>query len=251
MNRIRSTLMAGAAVVNCLPGAVLAQDEPADTVRVGSPALHGAVLTEGTYVLANYRQTDGVDTRQSTTTQTFERKRVGDVDTWVISTMHVSPDTTRTQLVIRADDLSFVHQRVKGALDSTAVSASRDYLTGWVHLHEQEPVLLDRALDHAVFPVEGQVPWLLPLLPFADGYSATIEYFSPWSAGMVSKTVRVVGTESIEVGERAFDTWKIDAGRLFADYTVTYWVDRTTRRIVRGVASRAGDGPVFWSEIQR
>ena len=119
-----------------------------------------------------------------------------------------------------------------------------------MHLHEQEPVLLDRTLDHAVFPVEGQIPWLLPLLPLAEDYSAVVEYFSPWNGGAVWKTVRVVGAESIEVGGRSFDTWKIDAGRLFADYTVTYWVERAPRRIVRGVASRSGDGPVFWSELE-
>lgn len=251
MKPIRPRLLSVAMIVAALPAGATAQEMATDTIRAGSPALRGAMLHEGRYALANYRQVDGVDTRQSTTTQTFQRGRVDGVDAWFISTMHVSPDTTRTEIVIRADDLSLVHQRVKGVLDSTAVSASRDYLTGWVHLHEQEPLLLDRALDHPVFPVEGQIPWLFPLLPFAEGYSATIEYFSPWSAGMVSKTVRVLATETVEVAGEHFETWKIDGGRLFGNYVVTYWIDQATRRIVRGIARGSGDGPVFWSELER
>jgi len=222
-----------------------------DTVRAGSPALQGVAVREGTYVLANYRQVEGVDTRQSTTTQTLRWGRVGDVYAWFISTTHVSPDTTQTEVAVRADDLSLLHQRVKGVLDSTAVSASRDYLTGWVHLHEQEPLLLDRTLDYPVFPVEGQIPWLFPLLPLAEGYTATIEYFSPWNAGTVTKTIRVLGTETIEVAGERFETWKVDGGRLFGNYIVTYWIDQATRWVVRGIARGSGDGPVFWSELER
>jgi hypothetical protein len=247
----RLSFIGALATLACLAPGTAAQEAPADTIGPGSPALTDATLYEGRYVLANYRQVDGVDTRQSTTTQTFQRGRVDGVDAWFISTLHVSPDTTRTEIVIRADDLSLVHQRVKGVLDSTAVSASRDYLTGWVHLHEQEALLLDRTLEHPVFPVEGQIPWLFPLLPFTEGYAATIEYFSPWSAGMVTKTVRVLGTETVEVAGEQFDTWKVDGGRLFGTYVVTYSVDRATRRIVRSVARGSGDGPVFWSELER
>lgn len=57
MNRIQFTVMTAAAIVVFLPATAPAQETPTDTVRVGSSALHGAVLEEGTYVLANYRQT--------------------------------------------------------------------------------------------------------------------------------------------------------------------------------------------------
>lgn len=251
MKAIRLGLPSVGMMITLLAACATTRHVSTDTVRAGSPALQGVALLEGTYVLANYRQVEGVDTRQSTTTQTLRWGRLADVYAWFISTMHVSPDTTQTEVAVRADDLSLIHQRVKGVLDSTAVSASRDYLTGWVHLHEQEPLLLDRSLDHPVFPVEGQIPWLFPLLPLAEGYAATIEYFSPWSAGMVTRTVHVLGAETIEIGGERFETWKVDGGRLFGDYVVTYWVDQATRRIVRGIARGTGDGPVFWSELER
>ncbi|MDH3297411.1 MAG: hypothetical protein OEM96_03920 [Gemmatimonadota bacterium] len=250
MRKIGIRALAAAALVLGWSVSAAAQEAPAvDTVRVGSGSVRGAVLEAGTYTLANYLRDDGDDTRISTTTQTVEGDSVGGVEVWVISTEHVSDDTTRSRITVRADDYSLVHHRVKGARDSTAVSANSEYLTGWVVLPDQPIALLDRVLEHPVFPVEGQIPWLFPLLPFAEGYSATVPHFNQWRGETSWKTIRVLGRETLEVAGTDFETWKIDGGELFSGYTVTYWVDRATRRIVRGVASGSGDGPVYWSEL--
>jgi len=97
--------------------------------------------------------------------------------------------------------------------------------------------------------VEGQVPWLFPLLPLREGYAAAIPHFNPWQGGETWAEIRVVGPETIDLHGREVACWKVDGGELFRGYRVTYWIDRDTRRIVRSEARGAGDGPVYWSEL--
>ena len=221
-----------------------------DTVRVGSASLEGARLLPGAVVMESFKRVDGVDTPTSTTTQHVAPGRRDSEDVYVISTVHASPDgdTTRSSIVVRAADFSLMHHRVKAARDSAAVTATATYLTGWVALPDQPVSLLDRQLDHPVFPVEGQIPWLFPLLPLAPGYAATIPHYSEWAGAEQWKTARVTGTETVRRGAEAVDCWVVDGGELFPGYRVTYWVAKNTRRIIQGVARGAGTGPEYWSK---
>lgn len=237
---------------------VIAQDSPEtpgisrgspDTIRVGHPALAGAAPVPGTFTIENHRRADGEDRLVSTTRQTIRRERVGGTDAWVIETLHASGDTTRSAITVRAEDLSLIHHRVTGALDSTAVAVGDLHLTGWVVLPDTPIRLLDRRLEAPVFPVEGQVPWLFPLLPMDLGYEATIPHFNQWQDGLAWKTIRVTGSERLTIDGNGVDCWVVDGGELFRGYDVTYWVDRVTRRIVRGIARGSADGPEFWSEV--
>lgn len=227
-----------------------AEAQQVDTVRAGSASLAGAALEPGGYLLENYMQQDGVDQLMSTTSQVVRRDRVGSTDVWIIETEHMSSDTSRTIIVVRADDFSLMHHRVVATQDSTASSSTGYHLTGWVALADQPVSLLDVPLNGPVFPVEGQIPWLFPLLPLADGYAAAIVHFSEWSGQEKWNRIRVVGSETIDIGGRSFDCWKIDGGELFPGYGVTYWVEQQTRRVVRGVARGQGDGPVYWSQVR-
>lgn len=221
-----------------------------DTVRVGSASLEGARLLPGAVVMESFKRVDGVDTPTSTTTQRVALGRRGADDVYVIETVHVSPDgdTTRSSIVVRAADFSLMHHRVKAARDSAAATATATYLTGWVALPDQPVSLLDRQLDRPVFPVEGQIPWLFPLLPLAPGYTATIPHYSEWAGAEQWKTIRVTGTETVRRGAAAVDCWVVDGGELFPGYRVTYWVAKSTRQIVQGVARGAGTGPEYWSK---
>jgi hypothetical protein len=159
----------------------------------------------------------------------------------------MSNDTTRSSIVVRADDYALIHHRVKANRDSAAVSVSNTFLTGWVVLPDQPIALLDQNLSRPVFPVEGQIPWLFPLLPLEEGYAAALPYFSEWHGGEQWKTIRVTGSDSLRLGDVTFDCWVVDGGELFPGYEVTYWIDRATRRILQGVA-RGGEGrPEYWS----
>ncbi|HSM16341.1 MAG TPA: hypothetical protein VK845_04995 [Gemmatimonadales bacterium] len=223
-----------------------------DTVRVGSRALQGVQLKPGSIVMGSFTRNHGVETPTSTTTQHVTSGSRGTEKVYLIETVHASgdDDTTRSVIVVRTSDLSLMHHRVKAAHDSAAVTATSHYLTGWVVLPDEPVSVLDQQLDHPVFPIEGQVPWLFPLLPLAEGYAATIPHYSEWAGGEQWSTIRVLSSEMVRSGTESFECWKIDGGELFPGYRVTYWVDKRTRKIVQGVARGSGAGPEYWSRAR-
>ena len=248
-----NTSQCGALISVCLATLVPpAAAQQLDTIRVGSRALRGADLRTGTYIMESFRRADGQDTRISTTTQTITRERHAGLEVYVIRTTHAAAgnDTTVGVIVARASDFALVHHRVKAPGDSAAITATDGYLTGWVVLPEEPVRLLDQRVAGPVFPIEGQIPWLFPLLPLAEGYAAAIPHYSQWEGTVQWSTLRVLGTEQITLGGQAVDCWKVDGGELFPGYRVTYWVDKGMRRIVQGVARGPEPGPEFWSRIE-
>jgi hypothetical protein len=223
-----------------------------DTIRVGTPSLAAAELELGSYTMLSVQRVDGEDTPISTTTLEIRRERTAARDTYVILSRHMSADgdTTVGELVVSADDFALIHHRVKGLRDSAVVAATPTHLTGWVVLPDEPIRLIDEQRDAAVFPVEGQVPWLLHLLPLQDGYAAAIPHYSQWAGQEEWDLIRVVGEERVTLDGGEYDCWKVDGGELFPGYGVTYWVDKHTRRIVQGVARSAGGGPEYWSWVQ-
>lgn len=248
MHTCLSTALVAASVA---VGAPVVAAQHIDTVRVGSPALSGAGPQPGTYTLESVSRADGHDTPMGTTAQSVSRDRRGNQDVYVIRTVHVAAprDTTIAVIVVRAADLALVHHRVQAERDSAAAAAGAGYVTGWVALPGEPVRLIDRRLG-SVFPVEGQIPWLFPLLPLADGYRAAVPHYSEWEDQEVWTTIRVVASEPVVLGGSAVDCWKVDGGELFPGYTVTYWVDKPTRRVVQGVARGGGPGPEYWSRLR-
>jgi hypothetical protein len=124
-------------------------------------------------------------------------------------------------------------------------------LTGWVVLPNQPLILLDRSLDHPVFGVEGQVPWLLPLLPLAAGYRAQVPHFSQWNGGEEWDTVTVVGSERVMLGSQSFDCWKVDTGPLGPPgYRMYRWIEKTSRRVVQSVLRGGASEPQYWAYLR-
>lgn len=222
-----------------------------DTVRVGSLAFSGVSLQTGMYSMESFRRADGQDTPISTTSQAISRDRQGDLDMYTIHTTHVSAegDTTIGVIVARAHDYALLHHRVKAENDSAAIAVSAKYVTGWVVLPDEPIELIDQQLNGSVFPIEGQIPWLFPLLPLADGYSAAVPHYSQWAGGEEWSMIRVVGSERVILNGHERDCWKVDGGELFPGYGVTYWVEKGSRRVVQGVARGVEPGPEFWSKL--
>ncbi len=251
MLNMRAAALASSAIVAALlPTALPAQR--VDTVRVGSPSLAGATLVPGRRAIESVlRPTPGgADTRISATTLDISRTTMAGIDVYVLASVHapVDGDTTTSITVVRAADFALVHHKVKADHDSAAATATDGYLSAWVVLPGEPVRLMTLTLDHPVFPVEGQMPWLLPLLPFAEDYVAAVPRFSEWDGGETWQTITVVGSERITQGGRAYECWTIDAGPLGPPgYRAMHWIDKRTRRILQSALRGEGGGTEYWA----
>jgi hypothetical protein len=70
---------------------------------------------------------------------------------------------------------------------------------------------------------------ILRASPLADGYAVAVPAFSGQQGGAVL-TARVVGSEEIS---GYGDTWRVDAD--FSGMSVSFWISKTSRRLVRQV----------------
>ncbi len=245
MSRTCWLLLAACALAPLRPALALGLD----SVRVGSGVLRGARLAAGHDTVDAWRIADGVRTPTSTTIRSVTLRTDGPEPRFEIRTLHWAPqgDTSVTRVTLRARDLALVQHSVRAAHDSAAVTVADTHLSGWVVLPNRPVRLLDHTLAHPVFPVEGQIPWLMPLLPLAPGYRATVAHYSPWEGREVWSTIEVTGAERVEVHGRGFDCWRVDAGPLGPPgYRMTRWVDRGSRRVVLSVLRGAEGLPEFW-----
>ncbi len=221
-----------------------------DTVRVGSPALRGVVLPTGTQVVESTLLDGGAHTSISTTTTTISRAQEEGDEVYRIHSVHTSADgdTTVGTIVVRASDLALLHHRVKAKQDSAAVASTGRHVTAWVVLPGEAVRLIDLELDHPVFPVDGPQPWLVGVLPLAEGYAAAIPRFSQWEGAEVWDQLSVVGSERVEVNGTTVECWKVDMGPLGPPgYRSMAWVDKFSGRVVQGVLSGEPGQPEYWA----
>ncbi len=225
----------------------LAGPTAAQQLRVITPGDRDLLRTRmplTTDTLDNYVVQDGLERLSGSTVRAISLSRDAPEQLWEIRTSHwlTGRDTSHSTMAVRVADLSLAWHRVKAPRDSAAVTAVGRHLTGWVVLPDRPIRLLDRGLDRPVFGVEGQIPWLLPLLPLAPGFRAAVPHFSQWDGGETMDTVTVVGRERVAIGERSFDCWHVDAGPLGPPgFRRHIWIDAATRRVVQ--AALRGDGP--------
>jgi hypothetical protein len=234
-------------VTAALPTFPLAQQ--VDTVRVGSRFVETDLLRPGTYVLDNFRVDGGNRTLVSRTTQTVAVRP----ETVEIRTTHASSsDTSHSVTVVRRRDLAMVHHQVRAPRDSTDVTVNGEYLTGWTVLPGTPTQLIALRLDHQVFPIEGQIPWLMGLLPLEDGYQAAVPHFSEWAKQEAWDHLKVQASERVQIGETTIDCWKVDVGPLGPPgYRMTRWIDKATRRVVQSALLGPAGQTEYWSWAAR
>lgn len=90
-----------------------------------------------------------------------------------------------------------------------------------------QPVDTTAAPDLIDFSVASTFARLLPL---ASGYSAVLKSYDV-HRGVIHTPVRVVGEETLTIGEKQVPAWKIETTS--NGQTVTHWIDRSTRRELR------------------
>jgi hypothetical protein len=216
-----------------------------DTVRAGSGSLRADLLMPGTYEHENYRVEGQNRILSSRTTQTVEVRG----DTVVIRTTHASSsDTSHSMTMVHRRDLALVHHEVRARRDSTNVTVNGDYLTGWSVLPGAPTQLIGLRMGRAVFPVEGQIPWLMGLLPLREGYRAAVPHFSEWTGKEGWDHLEVAAEEHVIVNGRGYDCWRVDAGPLGPPgYRMTRWIDSTTRRVVQSALRGPAGQTEYWS----
>ncbi len=233
-----------------LGGPNLASAQSADVVRPGSPALRGKAPAVGSDTTDDFVLEGGARRPGGGTIRSIGRVSLRGEPAYVIDTRTwgAGGDTTVTSMTIRGTDLSLLSQRLHARTDSASLIVVQDRLTAWSVLPGASPVLLDLTLDHPVFGIESQLPWLLPLLPFHEGYRAAVPHFSPWTGGEKWDSITVVGSEPVTVNGRTFDCWKLDTGHVGPPgYRMYRWVDQRTRRILQSVLRGAAPGTEYWS----
>jgi len=246
-------LRAAAILVGFLAAmASAARAQRLDEIRVGSPALQAVSLRLGMDSVENYAVNGAERRLTATTVRTVTRLGSPPDASYEIATRHwtVQGDTGWSTMVVRASDLSLVFHRVKAARDSAVVTAAGGHLSGWVVLPNQPVRLWDLTPGGGVFGVEGQIPWLVPLLPLAPDYTASVIRFSQWEGREVRDTIRVIGSERVTLEAHSYDCWQVDMGALGPPgYRMIRWIDKETRRVVQSVL-KGESGPEYWSYLR-
>lgn len=222
-----------------------------DTIRVGDGTFGATKPMAGTYIIENYRIKGGVEELRSVTTQTIAMDTLDGVPVYHVSFEHASTsDTTYSMITARQSDLSLLFQQVKGKYDSASVAVVGHHISGWVALPDQPVRLINQMPDHRVFPIEGQVPWLFPLLPLKPGYSVAFPHYSVWEGAERWRYLTVVGEEELTINGESFQCWTVDGGILFQDFRVKFWVDKHMMRIVQGIAMSESSDTVYKSLLR-
>ena len=222
-----------------------------DTIRVGDGTFGSTKPMAGTYIIENYRIKGGVEELRSVTTQTIAMDTLDNLPVYHVSFEHASAtDTTYSMITARQSDLSLLFQQVKGKYDSAAVAMVGHHISGWVALPDKPIKLINQMPDHRVFPVEGQVPWMFPLLPLKLGYSVAFPQYSVWEAAEQWRYLTVIGEDNLTINGVTFDCWTVDGGILFQDFKVKFWVDKHMMRIVQGIATSETSDTVYKSLLR-
>jgi hypothetical protein len=111
-------------------------------------------------------------------------------------------------LAVDSATLSPQWHRFHARGDSAVLAFRGRYATGWASREHQARVTVDHQLSDGAFDA-GVVRWIVPTLPLAIGYQATISSFNMWSNAEETATLTVTGAEVVQVGDRRIDTWVV------------------------------------------
>jgi dipeptidyl aminopeptidase/acylaminoacyl peptidase len=116
---------------------------------------------------------------------------------------------------------------------------------------EPKPVSVDLGGDLFADGVGGNEA--LASLPLADGFSATFRNFDVRQQKVLLKQAKVVASENVTVPAGTFKAWKVEIASAEGEPgSTTIWVDKTSRKVVKTVATLPQmGGAVVTTELQR
>lgn len=252
---IRFGLVAVAAwvLLQGITGSDAAAQIASDTIHPGELNLPAPFL--GVDTMDSYKVVNGERTRLNTWVRRIE---VGIDDTIRILrvlTTHVSAksgDTTKSHIILNAGDLSLAQQTVWSPNDSGGVYVLPSKIRGWISSPQVPWQAFTVMTGKPVFPDDGLAPWLLELLPYANGYRAAIARFNMWHKGETVAAVRVAGSEVLSNGVANVDCWVVDVDGAGGPpyYKQRRWVSKTSRRVLKIVMRKGGADPEYESVMR-
>jgi hypothetical protein len=187
---------------------------------------------------------------RSMTTRTVTRTEFEGVPAFHVHMVYATPDSagnTTADIVVRAADLALLEQRVKARTDSAYVRVRAGRIVGWAAPARQQPRAIDRAIDHPAYPNDGLFEWMVGLLPFKEGYRATLTFYDMWTDAEVVRVFRVASRDTVTVmGQRRW-TWRIEDLRKDPWPQVVRWIDTETHEIVQQLYKWNASAPEGWS----
>jgi hypothetical protein len=137
-----------------------------------------------------------------------------------------------------------------GTLRELEVGEGR--ITGWEHYPgcPDPPKRYSIEAPGPIFPWGAGGPQVIATLPLEEGFSTTI-----WSVQLpdvvVSRTVKVVGAERLQVPAGTFDAWKVALSAPGPDRRdETVWIDIPSHRVLRYDGAPPGPGPTWTVTLQ-
>jgi hypothetical protein len=129
-------------------------------------------------------------------------------------------------LALDAASLAPLWRRFHARTDSASVMFAGGRATGW-SLRNDRRVTVNYQLPESSF-AGPMLRWMLPALPLAAGYQATLSVFSIWKNAEDKSVISVSREESVDAGGKKFDAWLLES----PSGTRT-WVEKSTGRIVQ------------------
>jgi dipeptidyl aminopeptidase/acylaminoacyl peptidase len=116
---------------------------------------------------------------------------------------------------------------------------------------DPKPVSVDLGGDLFADGVGGNEA--VAALPLADGFSATFRNFDVRQQKVLLKQAKVLASENVTVPAGTFKAWKVEIASAEGEPgSTTIWVDKTSRKVVKAVATLPQmGGAVVTTELQR
>ena len=168
------------------------------------------------------------------------RATIGGKSAYLVTTNYTSKEKGTFQsdtLALDAANLAPLWRRFHARTDSASVTFSGRHASGW-SIQNDKRVTVDYQLPETSF-AGPMLRWVLPALPLAAGYQATLSTFSIWRNAEDRAAINVSGAETVDVAGKTYDAWLLQSpsgGRT--------WVDKSTSGIVQIFTPESRRG--FW-----
>jgi hypothetical protein len=205
-------------------------------------------LPTGIDTVDGYQVDAGV--RKSTTRVIRKVGKMG--SDWLIGITHTTADGRETTSITRTNKVyRMVEQLVQSKADSGQATWYGDSITGWISPKGKPKTDIDVTPSHPLFPDDGISPWILGVLPLADGMTGTIGVYNMWVGGERYESFRVSGSDRVAFSGAKVDCWTVELDRKGPPgYSETRWIDKATGRQVLSHMHKGKGDTEYWSALR-